>query len=103
MSLRQWSILLQLKFGAYNSTKIESNLKRIEKLQSILKVLDDFNDTVATIFAKNKALLRKDGIAIGDFDLLIGSFAIANGLIIVTNNIEHFRRIPKVQIENWVE
>ena len=103
ISLQQWSILLQLKFGAYNSTKIESNLKRIEKLQSILKAIDDFNDTVATIFAKNKALLRKDGIAIGDFDLLISSFAIANGLIIVTNNIEHFGRIPKVQIENWVE
>lgn len=76
-------------------------MKRIEELRSILTILDDFNDNVATIFAKNKALLRKGGISIGDLDLLIGSFAIVNELIVVTNNTEHFKHIAKLQIENW--
>lgn len=94
--------IAELKFGAYNSTRIEENLKSIEKLQSILTMLDDFNDTIVTTFAKNKALLRKMGISIGDFDLLIGSFALANELIVITNNIEHFKHIPDLQIENWI-
>jgi len=33
--------IIELKFGAYNSTKIESNLERIEKLQRRLKLLDN--------------------------------------------------------------
>jgi len=95
--------IAELKFGAYNSSQVESNLKRIERLASILNVINDFNNEIATIFAKNKAILRKNGIIIGDFDLLIGSFALAYNLTIVTNNIEHFRHIPNIKIENWVK
>ncbi len=95
--------IAELKFGAYNSSQVESNLRRIERLASILTVLNDFSNEIATIFAKNKAILRKDGIIISDFDLLIGSFALAYNLIIVTNNIEHFRHIPNIKIENWVK
>ena len=95
--------IAELKFGAYNSSQVESNLRRIERLASILTVLNDFSNEIATIFAKNKAILRKDGIIIGDFDLLIASFALANNLIIVTNNIEHFRHIPNIKIENWAK
>ena len=95
--------IAELKFGAYNSTQVESNLRRIEKLASILAVLNDFSNEIATLFAKNKAILRKDGIIISDFDLLIGSFALTYNLIIVTNNIEHFRHIPNIKIENWVK
>jgi len=53
--------IAKLKFGAYNSSQVESNLKRIERLASILTVLNDFSNEIATIFAKNKAILRKVG------------------------------------------
>jgi tRNA(fMet)-specific endonuclease VapC len=39
---------------------------------------------------------------ISDFDLLIGSTAIANDLIMVTENLKEFKRIKKIKIENWV-
>jgi len=60
------------------------------------------NDNITTIFAKNKSLLKKNGIIIDDFDLLIASFAIHHNLMVVTNNTEHFKRIPSLQIENWL-
>jgi len=60
------------------------------------------NDNITTIFAKNKSLLKKNGIIIDDFDLLIASFAIHHKLMVVTNNTEHFKRIPSLQIENWL-
>ena len=40
---------------------------------------------------------------ISDFDLLIGSTAIANELIMVTENIKEFKRISDIEIENWVQ
>lgn len=40
---------------------------------------------------------------ISDFDLLIGSTAIANELIMVTENVKEFDRIKGIGIENWVQ
>lgn len=37
------------------------------------------------------------------FDLLIGSTAVANNLVVVTENVKHLGRIPNIEIENWVD
>ena len=93
--------IAELKFGAFNSTRLEDNLSRIQALQTKIRVLADFNEAIATIFAETKAPLKRQGITIGDFDLLIASFALHHGMILVTNNTEHFQHIPGLQIENW--
>ena len=94
--------ILELKFGAYNSTRVKSNLERIGKLQQKLTILDDFDDNIAAFFAGNKAQSRKKGITIGDFDLLIASFASVNNLYLVTNNTKHFKHLSRLKIENWL-
>ena len=45
--------------------------------------------------------MRKTGQTIEDDDLLIGSLAIAEGAILVTNNTEHLSRLKGIQLENW--
>ncbi|MRY25940.1 hypothetical protein GKD20_20440 [Parabacteroides distasonis] len=37
------------------------------------------------------------------FDLLIGASAVANDLILVTENVKHLERIPHLKIENWID
>jgi hypothetical protein len=49
-----------------------------------------------------KARLTKTGNLIDDFDLLIGCSAVANNLIMVTDNVKHLSRIKNIVIENWV-
>ena len=39
----------------------------------------------------------------GDADLFIAACALANNLILVTNNEKHFRRIENLKLENWRE
>lgn len=94
--------IFELKFGAYNSSRVESNLERIEKFQMRLPIMDSLDDDIGTFFAKTKAELRKKGITICDFDLIIASFAYINDLCIVTNNTRHFKHIPGLIIENWL-
>jgi tRNA(fMet)-specific endonuclease VapC len=48
-----------------------------------------------------KTRLRQKGTLIEDFDLLIAATALNNNLVLVTNNVDHFTRIEKLQIENW--
>jgi tRNA(fMet)-specific endonuclease VapC len=55
------------------------------------------------IYAKEKARLRMSGKLIDDFDLFIGASAIANNLILVTDNEKHLTRISKIKIENWIK
>jgi tRNA(fMet)-specific endonuclease VapC len=45
--------------------------------------------------------LRRSGTPLGDIDLLIAGVAIEHELILVTNNQNHFSRIPGFKIENW--
>ena len=37
-----------------------------------------------------------------EFDLIIGVSAIANKLILVTDNTKHFVNIKGIKLENWV-
>ncbi|MCB0063586.1 MAG: type II toxin-antitoxin system VapC family toxin [Caldilineaceae bacterium] len=40
---------------------------------------------------------------IGHADLMIASLALAHRSILVTRNLRHFRPIPRLQVENWVD
>jgi tRNA(fMet)-specific endonuclease VapC len=46
--------------------------------------------------------LRKSGILIDDFDILIGATVLVNNLMLVTNNEQHFNRIDGLMLENWI-
>ena len=88
----------ELIYGAYNSTKIEKNLKVIELFLDNFEILE-FTKNSSLIFAKEKARLKKNGNIIADMDLMIASIAIENDCILITNNIKHFQRIQNLELE----
>lgn len=88
--------LAELIFGAENSPNPKKNHKIIDNFSEQVIILPIFN--AIPIYAKEKLKLRKKGIMISDFDLLIGSTAIANELIMITENINEFERISGIQI-----
>jgi tRNA(fMet)-specific endonuclease VapC len=47
------------------------------------------------------AALRKQGAIIDDADILIAATAQVHGLVLITNNLAHFRRIPDLRSETW--
>ena len=53
------------------------------------------------IYAKEKAKLRKQGLLIDDFDILIGTTAVGNNMTMVTNNVAHLSRLDNIVIEDW--
>lgn len=92
--------LAELIFGAENSSNPKKNHELIEKLIEQTTILPIFN--AIYIYGKQKAILRKKGIMISDFDLLIGCTAIENSLVMVTENVNEFSRINGIKIENWI-
>ena len=88
----------ELIYGAYNSTKVNQNLKVIEPFLDSFEVLE-FTKTSSLIFAKEKARLKKSGNIIADMDLMIASIAIENDCTLISNNIKHFDRIQNLKLE----
>lgn len=89
----------ELKFGVENSENKENSQKTIDDFVSKFTIIPIFNSL--DISAKEKARLRKKGTPLDDFNLLIGSTAISNNLILVTRNISDFERLNGIEIENW--
>ncbi len=49
------------------------------------------------------AYLKKEGNLIEDADILMASTAIVENLVLITNNIRHFKRIKGLKLDNWIE
>lgn len=75
-----------------------------------LRIFDDFvidnlvipmTDDSTKISAELYSALRQSGKIVDDIDLLIAGIAIDNDLTLITNNENHFNRIPGLMIDNW--
>ena len=91
--------LAELKFGVENSAYPDKNREVLEHFLSGVQILPIYNSL--DVYAKEKSRLRKLGRPVDDFDLLIGASAIANNMVLVTNNIKHFERLENIVIEDW--
>jgi tRNA(fMet)-specific endonuclease VapC len=92
--------LAELVFGAESSENPQKNHDIIEKFASQVTILPIFDSIYK--YGKEKARLRKSGVMISDFDLLIGCTSTENELIMVTENVKEFERISNITIENWI-
>lgn len=91
----------ELFFGAENSSKPDHNRMVVENFLSRLEILD-YDTEAASQYGSIKATLSKQGKIIGENDLHIAAHARSRGLIVVTNNMKEFSRVPALQVENWV-
>ena len=91
----------ELIYGAERSARITRNLQDIEGLAARMDVVP-FDYHAATHFGQIRAELSKKGKPIGPYDSMIAAHARALGLILVTNNIREFKRVPGLRVENWM-
>jgi len=90
----------ELEYGVENSLHIEDNRIALLKFLSIFNILD-FDDMDAAPYGKLKTKLKKSGKIIGPIDMLLAAQAISKDLIFVTNNVDEFKRIDELKIEDW--
>ena len=91
----------ELHYGAEKSTRRAENLTAIEHFVARLEVLP-FGGKAAAHYGQVRAELERAGTPCRPHDMLIGGHARSGGLIVVTNNMREFTRMPGVRTENWV-
>ena len=90
----------ELHYGAEKSARRTENLIAIENFIARLLVLP-FAEKAAAHYGQLRAELERAGTPCGPHDMQIAAHARSEGLIVVTNNIREFSRMPGVRVETW--
>ena len=94
--------LAELQYGVMKSSNPGKNQEALERFIPPLQIFEfGFDQTL--VYGQIRAELERKGTPIGPLDTLIASHAVSLDLILVTNNMREFKRIPDLQLENWTE
>lgn len=93
-------VLTELLHGAEKSAKSLENRKAVEGFAARLSVLP-FDEAAAAHAAEIRAVLERQGLPIGGYDLLIAGHARSQALIVVTGNLREFTRVDGLRAEDW--
>ena len=93
--------LSELFYGSEKSLNRDKNLEAVEEFVSHLDVLP-YDAKASQHYGQIKATLEKKGQIIGENDIHIAAHATSHGLILVSNNVREFKRVPNLVLENWV-
>lgn len=86
----------ELYKGAYRSPARDRHLANIEgRVLPVVTVLP-YDVATARVFGEIRATLESSGSIVADADLQIAATAIYHGLELVTGNVRHFERVPRL-------
>lgn len=93
--------LAELLVGAEKFARPGETRARVEAFAARLEVLP-FDAEAAAHYADIRAVLERQGTAIGPYDLMIAGHARSRGLVVVTGNEGEFSRVAGLRVENWM-
>ena len=92
----------ELQYGVTKSAAPPQNQLALDHFLLPLTLIP-FDETAAIQYGEIRTYLEAHGTPIGAMDLLIAAQALAFGLIVVTNNMREFSRVPGLIIEDWTQ
>jgi len=93
-------VAAELRYG-YAKSGSKRLLKAVEDLLSEIPVLP-FDVPADAEYGGIRSALEAAGRPIGSNDLLIAAHAHATGATVVTANVDEFKRIRGLSVENWL-
>ena len=94
--------LAELEYGMKHSSNPAQNERALLRFLVPLRVLP-FGADAASEYGAIRTFLQNNGTPIGPLDMLIAAHTKSEGLVMVTNNVREFERVPGLEIENWAE
>lgn len=88
--------------GAYKSDRPQYYLDRMRLAFGSLSEILPYDEAAAHHFGRQLAELERQGTPPAPLDLQIASIALANDLVLVTHNTDHFKRVKGLKVEDWL-
>lgn len=90
----------ELMVGVARSSKPMKNREIVAAFVSHLAVLA-WDANAAEHYADIRTRLDEAGTPIGAMDMMIAAHARSLAMTIVTNNLRHFDKVPRLRVESW--
>jgi predicted nucleic acid-binding protein len=91
-------VLGELYKGAFRSSAVTRHLENIEKRVLPAVTVLSYDADAARVYGQIRAQLESTGRPLADADLQIAATALLHDLDLVTGNIKHFKRVPRLRI-----
>lgn len=92
----------ELRVGVEKSTQPKKARWIVDEFMLPFEVLP-FDSRCAHEYSRIRSSLERADKRIGHNDLLIAATALANNAVLVTNNVDEFKRVPGLSLECWYE
>ena len=92
----------ELLLGAERSDNKRKHQKLVSAFVERVEEILAWDDKAAESFAKLQANLFKKGSPIGLNDTMIAVHALSLDAIVITNILQHFKKVPRLKVDNWV-
>lgn len=88
----------------YGQALMSADDRRQHRIKLFLDNLPTLAWTLAAAdeYGPIKATLKLQGTPIDELDTQIAAHALAEDFILVTHNMRHFEKIPRLKLEDWV-
>ena len=91
----------ELLVGYYKGDRSPKRQLVIDHIRASSDMLT-LNSQVSDLYAQLRAQLEQAGTPIGPNDCWIAAEALHHKLVLVTDNVREFERVPKLKVENWL-
>lgn len=96
--------LMELQYGTARRPDIPVFAARMKTLREMFPDVAPFDEHAALHAGRIRAYLstlKPNAQPIGHYDALLAGHALALGAIVVTHNVDEFKRVPGLAVEDW--
>lgn len=93
----------EMRFGATGPKVSPRHIELVDAFCARLDAILPWDSAAVDATTEIKVALRLAGTPIGPNDTAIAGHAIAAGVVLVTNNVREFERVPGLVLEDWVK
>ena len=89
----------ELLFGLEKNPKVKHRQEVADFLQTKIRILP-WDERAARTYGKLKADMERNGLHLGELDMMIAAHCLAENLDLVTSD-KAFRNVPGLNVEDW--
>jgi tRNA(fMet)-specific endonuclease VapC len=89
----------------YGLMKVSSRTRLLRLFEDVLlprATILPFAFSAAKKYGEIRSFLEKQGTPLANADLQIAAIALSMKMTLITGNLKHFQRVPKLSVENWL-
>jgi tRNA(fMet)-specific endonuclease VapC len=94
--------IAEVYYGIMKASKRQRLLKLFEDVLLPRATILPFDFSAAKKYGEIRSFLEEQGTPLAHADLQIASITLSMNMTLITGNLKHFQRVPRLAVENWL-